>query len=33
MFLVDTNIFLEILLAQDKKDDCEKFLNDNVGFN
>jgi uncharacterized protein len=26
MFLVDTNIFLEVLLAQDKKDQCETFL-------
>jgi len=31
MFLVDTNIFLEILLTQDKKDDCKRFLEDNVG--
>ena len=31
MFLVDTNIFLEILLKQDKEEDCKKFLNDNIG--
>ena len=31
MFLADTNIFLEILLKQDKGEDCKKFLNDNVG--
>lgn len=30
MFLVDTNIFLEILLGQDKKEDCKKFLNNNI---
>jgi predicted nucleic acid-binding protein len=27
MLLVDTNIFLEVLLLQDKKDQCENFLN------
>lgn len=31
MFLVDTNVFLEILLDQDKKDDCKAFLNNNIG--
>ena len=31
MFLVDTNIFLEILLEQDKKDECIRFLEDNIG--
>ncbi|GAH34773.1 unnamed protein product [marine sediment metagenome] len=31
MFLADTNIFLEILLKQDKGEDCKKFLNDNIG--
>jgi len=30
MFLVDTNIFLEILLGQDKKEDCMSFLNNNI---
>ncbi len=30
MYLLDTNIFLEILLSQDKKDVCKKFLNDNI---
>jgi len=28
---VDTNIFLEILLKQDKRKDCKKFLDDNIG--
>jgi len=31
MFLVDTNIFLEILLEQDKKEDCMRFLENNIG--
>ena len=31
MFLVDTNIFLEILLGQDKKKDCKKYLDKNIG--
>lgn len=31
MFLVDTNIFLEILLKQEKREDCKKFLDDNLG--
>jgi predicted nucleic acid-binding protein len=31
MYLVDTNIFLEILLAQEKQKICKKFLNDNIG--
>lgn len=26
MFLIDTNIFLELFLGQKKTDDCEKFL-------
>ena len=26
MYLVDTNIFLEVLLSQAKKEECEKFL-------
>jgi predicted nucleic acid-binding protein len=30
MFLVDTNIFLEILLEQDKKENCKRFLNNNI---
>ena len=29
MYLVDTNIFLEILLDQDKSQDCKQFLNRN----
>jgi len=27
MFLVDTNVFLEVLLSRPKKDECEKLLN------
>lgn len=30
-YLIDTNIFLEILLKQKKKEKCKKFLNANVG--
>ena len=30
-FLFDTNIFLEILLDQEKKEDCKKLLNENIG--
>ena len=30
MFLVDTNIFLEILLEQEKKEKCKQFLQDNA---
>jgi predicted nucleic acid-binding protein len=29
MYLVDTNIFLEILLVRDKKEDCKEFLDKN----
>ncbi|NOR78086.1 MAG: PIN domain-containing protein [Methanophagales archaeon] len=31
MFLVDTNVFLEILLGQAKKESGKKFLDDNIG--
>ena len=31
MYLLDTNIFLEILLAQKKKEICKKFITDNTG--
>ena len=31
-FLVDTNVFLEILLNQDKKEHCKMFLNNNIGI-
>lgn len=31
MFLIDTNIFLEILLKQDKKEKCKKLLYENIG--
>jgi len=30
MYLIDTNIFLEILLSQEKKEHCKKFLSENV---
>jgi predicted nucleic acid-binding protein len=30
MFLIDTNIFLKILLAQDKNELCKSFLTDNI---
>ena len=31
MFLADTNIFLEILLGQKKKEECKRFLINNIG--
>jgi hypothetical protein len=31
MYLADTNIFLEILLSQEKRGLCEKFLSHNIG--
>ncbi len=31
MYLVDTNIFLEILLKQDKSETCKSFLSKNIG--
>jgi hypothetical protein len=31
MFLADTNIFLEILLAGDKAETCKNFLSQNLG--
>lgn len=31
MYLIDTNIFLEILLKQKRKEKCKKFLNANLG--
>ena len=30
MYLIDTNIFLEILLAQEQKDICKEFLVSNI---
>lgn len=30
-FLVDTNVFLEILLNRAKKESCKRFLNKNIG--
>jgi len=30
MYLLDTNIFLEILLSQKKCTDCKKLLNDKI---
>ena len=31
MFLADTNVFLEILLRRDKRENCKKFLEENIG--
>lgn len=31
MYLVDTNIFLEVLLSQEKKDICKQTLDANIG--
>ena len=31
MYLADTNIFLEILLAQEKSNECKKFLEEKRG--
>lgn len=31
MYLLDTNIFLEILLQQEKSEECKKFINKNSG--
>ena len=31
MYLIDTNIFLEILLNDPRSGQCETFLNDNIG--
>ena len=31
MYLLDTNMFLEILLDQERKEECKNFLNDNLG--
>ena len=31
MFLVDTNIFLEIFLEQTKEENCRDFLNNYIG--
>ena len=30
-FLVDTNVFLEILLNRAKKESCKRFLEKNIG--
>jgi predicted nucleic acid-binding protein len=30
MYLLDTNIFLEILLKQEKSEECKNFLKSNV---
>ena len=32
MFLVDTNIFLEVLLIQDKEEDCKEFLDKHIDY-
>lgn len=31
MYLIDTNIFLEILLGQEKKSRCKEFLEQHIG--
>jgi len=31
MYLLDTNILLEILLQQEKSEECESFMNNNLG--
>lgn len=31
MYLIDTNVFLEILLKREKSEKCKKFLEDNRG--
>ena len=31
MYVVDTNIFLEILLKQKKSEECKEFLDKNIG--
>ena len=31
MYLIDTNIFLEVLLSQEKMDICKKILDSNIG--
>lgn len=31
MYLIDTNIFLEILLSQEKQKTCRRFLDANIG--
>ena len=30
MYLVDTNVFLEIILTQDKREECKEFLDKNI---
>lgn len=31
VYLVDTNIFLEVILGQEKKESCKNFLNAHIG--
>ena len=31
MYLVDTNVFLEVLLTQERRESCKKFLEKNIG--
>ncbi len=31
MLLIDTNVFLEILLTQEKREACKEFLDKNIG--
>jgi len=32
VYLVDTNIFLEVILGQEKKEACKNFLNTHIGY-
>lgn len=31
MYLIDTNVFLEVLLTQERRESCKKFLEKNIG--
>ncbi len=31
MYLIDTNVFLEVLLTQENRENCKKILDDNIG--
>ena len=31
MYLIDTNVFLEILLSQERRETCKRFLDTNIG--
>mgnify|MGYP003870075509 CR=1 FL=1 len=30
--MIDTNVFLEVLLSQEKKEECKRFLEKNIGY-